>query len=106
MNGVVDVMLCQVEREGAGRIMPEKQFSIVENTLKAEEAKVRHYAAEFNNHQFSVEAVQRNDGRSCRECLERQEFEGKSGLGRVERAKEKTANLVLFSCLKVKRASK
>ena len=92
-------MLCQVEREGAGRIMPE-------NTLKAEEAKVRHYAAEFNNHQFSVEAVQRNDGRSCRECLERQEFEAKSGLGRVERAKVKTANLVLFSCLKVKRASK
>ena len=37
--------LCQVERERAGKRMLEKQSLIVENTLKAEEAKVRHYAA-------------------------------------------------------------
>ena len=37
--------MCQVERERAGKRMLEKQSLIVENTLKAEEAKVRHYAA-------------------------------------------------------------
>ena len=79
MQGLYDE-LCQVERERAGKRMLEKQSLIVENTLKAEEAKVKipdikKMHLEFEKAREFKEMMER-----LSEKLKRQEFEAKSGM--------------------------